>query len=300
MRGMVLVDGAARATLSRRGRGMHSRLLFVDIETIPDTDILPTGFAADAFPKPIQHRVVAISFLAASLVRDGHLERYAVEECRSGGELGATEEQLLRGFWRTFERDKPRVVTWNGRGFDMPVLVQRAFVYGIPASYWHQAGDRWNGYRHRYGAESHCDLMDALADHGASKALKLDEAALALGLPGKIGGHGSEVRDMMAAGDIARVRAYCEGDVLNLFVLYVRWAFITGRIDASAHNAALESLISYLEAEWLARPHLGQFLDEWRASRRPAAMMVSGGSAAAIAAVGPTSVDHVRSEDVLP
>jgi predicted PolB exonuclease-like 3'-5' exonuclease len=277
---------------------MHSRLLFLDIETIPDRAILPAEFGADDFPtKPIQHRVVAISFLAASLLREGRSESYAVEECRSGGELDASEELLLRGFWQKFEREKPRVVTWNGRGFDIPVLVQRSFMYGIPANFWHQAGDRWTGYRHRYVVESHCDLMDALADHGASKPLKLDEAALAVGLPGKIGGHGSEVREMVAAGNLAGVRAYCESDVLNLFVLYVRWAFVTGRINAASHNAALESLIGYLEGERLSRPHLGRFLDIWRASPHRVSMMLP---------VPPAehdegkSLDHVGSEDVLP
>jgi predicted PolB exonuclease-like 3'-5' exonuclease len=76
--------------------------------------------------------------------------------------------------------------------------------------------------------------MDALSDHGASKSLKLDEAAVALGLPSKIGGHGSEVEQMVAAGNIAGVRAYCEGDVLNLFVLYVRWGF--HRPDRCRHS----------------------------------------------------------------
>jgi len=179
--------------------------------------------------------------------------------------------------------------------------VQRAFVYGIPAGFWHQAGDRWTGYRHRFVVESHCDLMDALADHGASKTLKLEEAAIALGLPGKIGGHGSEVREMIAAGNVAGVRAYCEADVLNLFVLYVRWAFVTGRIDDVGHNAALESLIAYLEAHRAARPHLGQFLDEWRSSRRPAPMTV----ASTVPPAEPSSTAvvseaaHLRSEDVL-
>jgi predicted PolB exonuclease-like 3'-5' exonuclease len=99
-----------------------------------------------------------------------------------------------------------------------------------------------SGYRHRYVVESLCDLMDALADHGASKPLKLDEAALAVGVPGKIGGHGSEVREMVAAGNLAGVRAYCESEGLDLFVLYVRRAFVTGRINAASHNAALQSL----------------------------------------------------------
>jgi 3'-5' exonuclease len=124
----------------------HSTLLFLDIETVPNRVILPPDFGEDAFPpKPIQHRVVAISFLSASLVSEGGTERYVAEECRSGGDLASTEEQFFREFWRRFERDKPRVVTWNGRGFDLPVLVQRAFIYGIPANYWHQSGDRWSG-----------------------------------------------------------------------------------------------------------------------------------------------------------
>jgi predicted PolB exonuclease-like 3'-5' exonuclease len=240
---------------------------------------------------------VAISFLSAALVREGRVERYTVEECRSGGDLASGEEQLLRGFWRRFERDKPRVVTWNGRGFDLPVLVQRAFIYGIPANYWHQAGDKFTGYRYRYAVESHCDLMDALADHGASKALKLEEAAVALGLPGKIGGHGSEVRDMVAVGNLASVRAYCESDVLNLFVLYVRWAYVTGRIDATGHNAALDSLVTYLEQERAARPHLGTFLDGWRGSPRPAPMHVP--VPVEDRAPAPAGGDHLRSEDVL-
>jgi 3'-5' exonuclease len=113
----------------------HSTLLFLDIETVPNRVILPPDFGEDAFPpKPIQHRVVAISFLSASLVSEGGTERYVAEECRSGGDLASTEEQFFREFWRRFERDKPRVVTWNGRGFDLPVLVQRAFIYGIPAN----------------------------------------------------------------------------------------------------------------------------------------------------------------------
>ena len=79
---------------------------------------------------------------------------------------------------------------------------------------------------------------------------------------------------MVAAGHIADVRAYCESDVLNLFVMYVRWALVTGRIDATGHNAALQSLIDYLSAERATRPHLGEFLDQWRSSRRPAAIFV--------------------------
>ena len=102
---------------------------------------------------------------------------------------------------------------------------------------------------------------------------------------------------MVARGDLASVRAYCESDVLNLFVLYVRWAYLTGRVDAAGHNAALDSLIAYLEQERSARPHLGNFLDGWRASTRPAPMHVPGPLVER--ALPPAADDHVRSEDVL-
>ena len=124
------------------------------IETIPDRNLLPEPFTgtAEPFPKPLHHQVIAISFVSAQITRIGGIERYDVEECRTGGTLASTEPELLRGFWGLIDREKPRVVTWNGRAFDLPVLAQRALIHGIPMRYWHQAGDRWNTYRQRYAA----------------------------------------------------------------------------------------------------------------------------------------------------
>src|SRR3954467_9789431 len=104
--------------------------------------------------------------------------------------------------------------------------------------------------------------------------MSLTDLALALGLPGKIGGHGSEVEGMVERGEIDKVRAYCEGDCLNLFVLYVRWALLTGRTDLEGHNVSLDSLVRCLEAERGECPHLGEFLDRWRATNRPAPMFL--------------------------
>jgi predicted PolB exonuclease-like 3'-5' exonuclease len=100
--------------------------------------------------------------------------------------------------------------------------------------------------------------------------------ALALGLPGKIGGHGSEVEAMVRRGEIDNVRAYCEADCLNLFALYVRWALLSGRTDLTGHNAAFESLVDCLESERALRSHFGEFLDTWRASTRPVPMFLPG------------------------
>jgi predicted PolB exonuclease-like 3'-5' exonuclease len=116
--------------------------------------------------------------------------------------------------------------------------------------------------------------MEQVSGHGACRHLGLQEVAVALGLPGKIGGHGSEVAAMVERGELARVRAYGGADCLNRFARYVRWALLSGRTDAAGHDASLASLVGCLEVEREQRPHLGEFLDRWRGSRRPVPMHV--------------------------
>jgi 3'-5' exonuclease len=243
----------------------HDRLLCLDIETIPDPDLVPAGWPAEKFvPNPMWHRVVAISFVEARLELNDGRERYPVACCRAGGEAGWDEPRLLQAWWRHFGGRKARVVTWNGRGFDLPVLRLRAMVHGLSAASWSQGPGKWDSYAQRYAPDWHCDLMEQISDYGACRNLGLQDVAVAVGLPGKIGGHGSEVAAMAARGEIARVRAYCGPDCLNLFALYIRWALLSGRTDAAGHDASLASLVRCPEDEREARPHLGEFLDRRR------------------------------------
>lgn len=256
----------------------HDALLALDIETVVDPDLCPADWdAATRFPKPAWHRVVAISVVEASLRRDDRdgSEIYAIRSCRSGGEPGWSEERLLRTFWRMFEGGRYRVVTWNGRGFDVPTLLLRSMRHGIATPAWFRRGTRFAGYGHRYAVDWHTDLMEAMADFGASARLTLDEGAALIGAPGKLGESGAEVPSLVAAGEIRRVRDYCETDVLNLLIVYVRWAHLTGRTGAAAHDAAVEGLIGYLEAERGTRPHLGRFIDEWRRRSGPGLLVAS-------------------------
>ncbi|MEE8627050.1 MULTISPECIES: 3'-5' exonuclease [Methylobacterium] len=257
-------------------------LLCLDIETVPDTELVPADWPADKFPKPAWHRVVAVSYARARIVTDPatSLETYVVEHCRSGGEATWGEERLLRGFWRLFDAGAHRLVTWNGRSFDVPVLQLRAFVHGIPAGAWYRRGDRWSGYSARYSQEYHADLLELLSAHGASTRMGLDEMAAAMGLPGKAGEHGSNVGHHIAEGDIERVRNYCECDVLNTLGLYIRWSYLCGQSDEAGHDASMRSLVDYLRREGVQRPHLKAFLDRWAASARPAPMHVARGGRA--------------------
>jgi predicted PolB exonuclease-like 3'-5' exonuclease len=253
----------------------HETVACLDIETVPDEEIMPEELPADTFPPVPCHRVVAISMVTAEIRRgEGGTEWFRATGVRSGGREDSDEAYLLRGFWGWIARAKPRIVTWNGRKFDLAVLKARSLIHGIPAAHWHTAGDKWSNYGKRYSSDWHCDLADVMTDYGASKMIGLDLMAKAIGFPGKIGGHGSEVAAMIREGRVDLVRNYCEGDVLNLFLLYVRWAALAGVSTPEGHNAGMRSLVEVLAGERDARPHLGDFLDAWRASTRPHPMMI--------------------------
>ena len=261
-------DEPAAGTKRADGSAPHDALLALDIETVVDAELLPPDWPADRFPKPAWHRVVAISFVEASIHRNGcdGTEEYRIRSCRSGGDAGWCEERLLRAFWKYFEGGRFRVVTWNGRGFDIPTLLMRSMRHGIGTPAWFRRGTKWSGYGYRYALDWHADVMEAMADFGSSSKLTLDEGAALIGMPGKLGEHGSNVAAMVEAGEIGRVRAYCETDTLNLVALYFRWCFLTGRINAKAHDRAVSDLMSYLRREGSERPHLARFLDAWTVS----------------------------------
>lgn len=106
--------------------------------------------------------------------------------------------------------------------------------------------------------------MDQFADYGATRPIGLDIAAKALGLPGKLVGHGAEVAEMYARGDIKTIRAYCECDVLNLYGIYLRWAFSVGWISGQALEFSELQLEDYLRRNLMSSPHFAEFLHAWK------------------------------------
>jgi 3'-5' exonuclease len=118
----------------------HDRIICLDIETVPDRTLIPEWDEGKFPPKPIWHRMVAVSVVEARIEQNRGLPaKYVVECCRSGGEADWDEQRLLSKFWRYFAERAPRVITWNGKGFDLPVLRARAMIYGISAHSWYQA-----------------------------------------------------------------------------------------------------------------------------------------------------------------
>jgi predicted PolB exonuclease-like 3'-5' exonuclease len=253
-------------------------VLVFDIETVPDVDLgrrlfglggLDDKHVADVmFQKQRQesgsdflrhhmHRVVAI----AAVLRSG--ERVKVW---SLGEEDSSEQELVQRFFDGLDRYTPTLVSWNGSGFDLPVLHYRALLYGVSAPRYWETGDddtsfRWNNYISRFHYR-HTDLMDVLAGYQPRAIASLEQVATLLGLPGKMGMSGAKVWESFQAGDLAGIRNYCETDVLNTYLVYLRFDLMRGRLTPRVYEQELQLVRDTLARQ--GKPHLDEFLAAWR------------------------------------
>ena len=254
---------------------MHQ--LVFDIETIPDVDYgrrlyglegLSDADVADAMfmaqrqrtgndflPLP-QQRVIAIA--CALRTREG-------VKVWSLGDPAADERELLERFFDGIERYTPDLVSWNGAGFDLPVMHYRSLLHGLAAPRYWEHGDedvafRYNNYLGRYHWR-HMDLMDVLSGfQGRGRAALADMASL-LGFPGKLGFEGSKVWQAWQDGDIVGIRRYCETDVLNTYLVLLHFERLRGLLSNEALAAEHQRLRAMLGAS--AEPHHREFLEAW-------------------------------------
>ncbi len=261
-------------------------VLVFDIETVPDVEggralydlgdeeALDDAAAAQAMfalrkeasgqemLKLHLQRIVAIS----AVYRSG--KQFSVW---SVGDETSSEKELIERFFAGIERYTPTLVSWNGGGFDLPVLHYRAMRHAVAAPrYWDMGegdqGFKWNNYISRYH-QRHTDVMDLLALYQPRAYVPLDEMATLLGFPGKMGMSGAKVWDAFLAGGIKAIRDYCETDVLNTYLVYLRFQLMRGQLSATAYNSETDVVKQYLEehaaSEPESREHLKLFLDEW-------------------------------------
>jgi 3'-5' exonuclease len=257
-------------------------ILVFDIETIPDVAGLRRLHDLDAslddaavaehafalrrektggdFLQHAQHRVVAISCVMRKEADD-----FAVW---SLGKPDDTEAELISKFFALFERFSPQLVSWNGGGFDLPVLNARSMINNITAArYWDWGDDdrdfKYNNYLNRYHSR-HIDLMDLMAMFNARANTALDDMAKLCGLPGKLGMDGGQVWPAYQRGEIKAIRDYCETDVVNTYLLYLRLMKMRGEINLNAFNAEVARVRDKLATpEMQAHEHWQQYLAKW-------------------------------------
>lgn len=254
-------------------------ILVFDIETVPDIESgkklynlegLDNDAAAELmftqrrqetdgktdFLRHHLHKIVAISVVLRS---QDKLNVWSL------GDVDSDEKELIQRFFEGLERYTPTIVSWNGSGFDLPVLHYRALLHGVVAQrYWENGDDdqsfRWNNYLSRYHSR-HTDLMDVLAGYMPQCKAPLDQIATMLGFPGKMGMSGDKVWDSYNGGDIEGIRNYCETDVLNTYLVYLRYELIRGRLIESAYEQECELVKTMLANE--SKQHLQEFLQVW-------------------------------------
>jgi predicted PolB exonuclease-like 3'-5' exonuclease len=182
---------------------------------------------------------------------------------------GDDERDLLARFLDRLRR-RPQLVSWNGSGFDLPVIRYRALLHGLAAgSLYGPAEQRqWESYAYRYG-EAHVDLMDVLAGFGASPSQGLDEMARLAGLPGKTVASGDEVATLVFAGHWSRIERYVGLDAAQTLLLFLRWQAGRGRIGAATYVEALKALRAGLSHD----PTMDRAIEAWLAAADTAALV---------------------------
>lgn len=147
-----------------------------------------------------------------------------------------SEESILRAFL-VLLTSEPTLVTWNGRGFDLPLIVNRAMVHGVPLPRLF-TGKYESDYQNRYQGP-HIDLQDRCSLFGSARRFSQDIAARSLGLPGKHVGNGGDVVDMTPAEEAA----YCLDDVAQLAWIYLAWRRVKdGRHMGAAFDALARAI----------------------------------------------------------
>ena len=255
-------------------------ILVFDIETIPDTnsgkkifnteDLSDKNIAEIMFSHRYQksdgrteflqhylHRIIAISVL---LKTDEKLSVWSL------GDKDSSESELLERFFEGIERYTPVIVSWNGSGFDLPVIHYRSLIHGIISQRYWENGDedqsfRWNNYLSRFHSR-HTDLMDVLSGYITTARAPLNEIATILGFPGKMGMSGEKVWDYFLAGDIESIRDYCETDVLNTYLVYLRYQLIRGKLTNNLYAEECQKVSDMLKKE--RKTHLKEFLEAWK------------------------------------
>jgi predicted PolB exonuclease-like 3'-5' exonuclease len=252
--------------------------LVFDIETVPDTDLGRRLYGlgdlddesvakvmffkqkqardTEFLPLP-QHRVLVISVV----LRTGDdLHVFSL------GEEDATEKEIVQRFFDGIEKYSPELVSWNGSGFDLPVLHYRALKHGVSAARYWDIGDsdrdfRFNNYLSRFHWR-HIDLMDVLSGYQFGGRSTLEQVAMLLGFPGKLGMSGDKIWDYYCGGRMREIRHYCETDALNTFLVYLRFQLMRGILDEQRYEREIEFLRNRLQQA--GREHFNEFLDAWR------------------------------------
>ena len=242
-----------------------------DIETIPNTELLRKmypeenlsdlalchkAFAAQKeatgseFLPLYLHKVVAISSVIAD--EYGHFIKV--------GNFGKADDEktILSEFLSYIDRQNPKLVSYNGRNFDIPTIMLRAMAYNLSATGYYETDNpkynknKWENYRQRYSERFHTDLLDALGHFGSVRGLRLDSVCGMLGIPGKYDMSGDLVHSIYYDENLEHekklqtIQEYCQSDVLNTYWLYLKYELLKGNLTLPDYFSILDGFATKL------------------------------------------------------
>jgi 3'-5' exonuclease len=242
-----------------------SYVIVWDLETVPD----PAAFArmqgtpdleateaealmGDTFPKLPLHKIACIG----ALISEQTGSHWTVRSLGAPHTGVRTEGDIIEAFVERIGALGPKLVSFNGNEFDLPVLRYRALVNYVCAP-----GLSRRPYFNRY-SEDALDLCDVLSSYSARAKVSLDGLCRFLGLAGKPQGiDGSEVANLVKEGRIQEVADYCETDVVNTYRIWLRYELFRGTLNREQFTACEDDLRRFIGTKLAERPHLANLIE---------------------------------------
>lgn len=240
-------------------------LCVFDCESVPDVELLRDVYEysgsdmevcilafeeqakntqSNFLPLPF-HRIITISALICddygNFIRIGN---YAKDS--------KNESEILSEFIKYLNDKNPKLVSFNGRNFDLPLIMLRAMKYNLSAEAYFESENpmfnknKWDNYRARYSENFHIDLLDVLSSFGLARGMKLDIVCKMLGIPGKFDTSGDDVFRLFYEGEYKKIDEYCQSDVLNTYWLYLKYQLLGGKITLNEYNSLLNVFLDKL------------------------------------------------------
>ena len=257
------------------------KYLIFDVEAVGDGDLIRRVRYPDDELTPLEaiHRyqkdlleqtgrdvipptfVVPVSVAVAKVTADFRLQDLTVLDAPL-----FRPEQITRRFWQGWEHyGRPTFVTFNGRGYDMPVLELGAFRHGISLPAWFNVESRsFEQARNRYNIDRHLDLQDLFSNFSAVRVNGgLNLMANLIYKPGKSGIDGSQVQDLYFDGHADKINDYCRCDVLDTYFVFLRSRVLLGKLSLEDEQILVEDTREMLKSQADEHPAYQHYLEYW-------------------------------------
>lgn len=263
------------------------RYLIFDVESVADGDIISRSrypgegltasdalarFQAELVEKTGTDFVPHTYHLPVAVVIAKVRADYSLAEIVSLDQPNFRPHVIAKNFWDGWRYyEQPTFVTFNGRGFDLPLMELAAYRFGIPVPEWFNLADKsYLQNRNRYNLQSHMDLHEVLTNFGSTWFRGgLNLAAMLLDKPGKIDVKGDMVQELYAAGKSDEISEYCRCDVLDTYYVFLRLAVLMGKITIQQEGELIAASKEMLTAQSADHPAYKLYLDHWRDWRSP-------------------------------